>query len=207
MDNTEEENLDNIANIYLGKNLSRSLGPKFSEKIGGKSTLENRAFSGLIGAFPRPIIGTNCSAPHRHTGKGRNCPKKGPFWPNCRLSGQAPFAKPPFRFPRRMSRICQKNVGKMPKLPANTVFTYLRWPRAVAYFQTKLKLCKIVSHSVLQCRDFCVFFRGLEQGKGRLSMGPRKNINSPPPSPQTSPPGALPPPTPPPCINPPLPLF
>ena len=42
--------------------------PKISEKIGEKSALENRTFSGLIRAFPRPIgtfsgpIGTSSSA-------------------------------------------------------------------------------------------------------------------------------------------------
>ena len=57
-------------------------GSKFSEKIGGKSVLENRAFSGLIGAFPGPVgaflgpIGTNSSTPHSHGGKSRNCPEK-----------------------------------------------------------------------------------------------------------------------------------
>ena len=38
------------------------------------------------------------------------------------------------------------------------------WPQAVAYFQTKS--CKIVSYSVVQCRDFYVFVRRSDEGKG-----------------------------------------
>ena len=77
------------------------LSPKFSEKIGGKSFLENRAFSGqigaisgLIGAFSGPI-GTNSSAPHSHGGRAEIAPK-GPF-----LARLAPFGlSPPLLSPR-----------------------------------------------------------------------------------------------------------
>ena len=71
------------------------LSPKFSEKIGGKSFLENRAFSGqigaisgLVGAFSGPI-GTNSSAPHSHGGRAEIAPK-GPF-----LARLAPFGLSP----------------------------------------------------------------------------------------------------------------
>ena len=74
---------------------NRSLSPKFSEKIGGKSFLENRAFSGQIGAFSGPFQGR--SGPFRGQllrtpqpqGKSRNCPK-GPF-----LAQLAPFGSSP----------------------------------------------------------------------------------------------------------------
>ena len=77
------------------------LSPKFSEKIGGKSFLENRAFSGqigaisgLVGAFSGPI-GTNSSAPHSHGGRAEIAPK-GPF-----LARLAPFGlSPPLLSPR-----------------------------------------------------------------------------------------------------------
>ena len=77
------------------------LSPKFSEKIGGKSFLENRAFSGqigaisgLVGTFSGPI-GTNSSAPHSHGGRAEIGPK-GPF-----LARFAPFGlSPPLLSPR-----------------------------------------------------------------------------------------------------------
>ena len=77
------------------------LSPKFSEKIGGKSFLENRAFSGqngaisgLVGAFSGPI-GTNSSAPHSH-GARAEIATKGPF-----LARLAPFGlSPPLLSPR-----------------------------------------------------------------------------------------------------------
>ena len=68
---------------------------KFSEKIRQKSLLENRAFSGLIGASSRPIgafsgrIGTDSSAPHRHGGKAEIA-QKGAFLADWCLLGQAP---------------------------------------------------------------------------------------------------------------------
>ena len=69
--------------------------PKFSEKIGGKSFLENWAFSGQIGPFSGPIgaflqpIGTNSSAPHSYGGRAEIAPK-GPF-----LAQLAPFGPSP----------------------------------------------------------------------------------------------------------------
>ena len=84
--------------IAVGRGLGKSKGgltngglsPKFSEKIGGKSFLENRAFSGQIGAISGPVgafsgpIGTNSSAPHSHGGRAEIAPK-GPFF--ARLAG------------------------------------------------------------------------------------------------------------------------
>ena len=77
------------------------LSPKFSEKIGGKSFPENRAFSGqigtisgLVGAFSGPI-GTNSSAPRSHEGRAEIAPK-GPL-----LARLAPFGlSPPLLSPR-----------------------------------------------------------------------------------------------------------
>ena len=70
------------------------LSPKLSEKIGGKSILENRVFSGLVGAFPAPVgafRGRLGPIPLHLTARGRaEIAPKGPFWPNWRLSGQAP---------------------------------------------------------------------------------------------------------------------
>ena len=84
------------------------LSPKFSEKIGGKSFLENRAFSGqipaisgLVGAFSGPI-GTNSSAPHSHGGRAEIAPK-GPFLARLAPFGLSPpLLSPPFGFPRRL---------------------------------------------------------------------------------------------------------
>ena len=65
--------------IRLG-NLNRGLSPKFSEKIGGTSFLENRAFSELIGAFGASsgLHRTDSSAPQTHGGRAEIAPK-GPF--------------------------------------------------------------------------------------------------------------------------------
>ena len=91
--------------LLLGKSkgglTNGGLSPKFSEKIGGKSFLENRAFSGqigaisgLVGAFSGPI-GTNSSAPHSHGGRAEIA-LKGPF-----LARLAPFGlSPPLLSPR-----------------------------------------------------------------------------------------------------------
>ena len=98
-----------IASKLLGKSkgglTNGGLSPKFSEKIGGKSFLENRAFSGqigpisgLVGAFSGPI-GTNSSAPHSRGG-GRNSPERALFGPIGPFRAKPPFAKPPFGFPR-----------------------------------------------------------------------------------------------------------
>ena len=85
--------------------------PKVSEKIGGKSFLENRAFSGLIGAFPGPIgafsgpIGTNSSAPHSCGGTAEIPPKRlflaqlAPFGPS------PPLLSPRLDFPEDMFQI------------------------------------------------------------------------------------------------------
>ena len=80
------------------------LKPKFSEKIGGKSSLENRAFSGqigaisgLVGAFSGPI-GTNSSVPHSHGGRAEIAPK-GPFWAQLAPFGPSPpLLSPPLDF-------------------------------------------------------------------------------------------------------------
>ena len=81
------------------------LSPKFSEKIGGKSFLRNRAFSGQIGTFSGPIgafsgpIGTNSSAPHSHGGRAEIAPK-GPFWAQLAPFGPSPpLLSPPLDFP------------------------------------------------------------------------------------------------------------
>ena len=56
---------------FILENLNGGSSRKFSDKSGG-SFMENRAFSGLIGAFSAPIgafsgpIGTDSSAPHSH---------------------------------------------------------------------------------------------------------------------------------------------
>ena len=81
------------------------LSPKFSEKIGGKSFLRNRAFSGQIGTFSGPIgafsgpIGTNSSAPHSHGGRAEIAPK-GPFLAQLAPFGPSPpLLSPPLDFP------------------------------------------------------------------------------------------------------------
>ena len=85
--------------LLLGKSkrglTNGGLSPKFSEKIGGKSFLGNRAFSGQIGTFSGPIrafsgpIRTNSSAPHSHGGRAEIAPK-GPV-----LAQLAPFGPSP----------------------------------------------------------------------------------------------------------------
>ena len=102
-----------FASVTLQVNLGKSKGgltngglsPKFSEKIGGKSFLGNRAFSGLIGSFSGPIgafsgpIGTDSSAPHRHGGRGEIAPK-GPFLAQLAPFGPSPrLLSPPLDFP------------------------------------------------------------------------------------------------------------
>ena len=94
-----------IDHVILGKSkgglTNGGLSPKFSEKIGGKSFPENRAFSGqigaisgLVGAFSGPI-GTNSSAPHSHGGRAEIA-LKGPL-----LARLAPFGlSPPLLSPR-----------------------------------------------------------------------------------------------------------
>ena len=64
------------------------LSPKFSEKIGGKSFLRNRAFFwGKLGPFQGlsgPFRGRSGPIPPHPTATGeeRKLPRKGPFWPN-----------------------------------------------------------------------------------------------------------------------------
>ena len=84
------------------------LSPKFSEKIGGKSFLRNRAFSGQIGTFSGTIgafsgpIGTNSSAPHSHGGRAEIVPK-GPFLAQLAPFGPSPpLLSPPLDFPEYM---------------------------------------------------------------------------------------------------------
>ena len=98
---------------HLGKSkrglTNGGLSPKFSEKIGGKSFLGNRAFSGLIGAFSGPVgafsglIGTNSSAPHTHGGRAEIAPK-GPFLAQLAPFGPSPpLLSPPLDFPKSLS--------------------------------------------------------------------------------------------------------
>ena len=67
------------------------LSPKFSEKIGGKSVLDNRAFLGPIGAFSGPI-GTNSSTPHSHKERAEIAPRKHPFGLIGAFRAKLPFA-------------------------------------------------------------------------------------------------------------------
>ena len=95
--------------LSLGKSkrglANGGLSPKFSEKIGGKSALENRAFSGLIGAFPGPIGAFSGLTPHPTTTREeRTLPRKGPFGPIGAFRAKPLFAKPPFGFPRLVHR-------------------------------------------------------------------------------------------------------
>ena len=93
------ENISGTSFQNLGKSkgglTKGGLSPKFSEKIGGKSFLRNRAFSGQIGTFSGPIgafsgpIGTNSSAPHSHGGRAEIAPK-GPFWAQLAPFGPSP---------------------------------------------------------------------------------------------------------------------
>ena len=94
---------------HLGKSkgglTKGGLSPKFSEKIGEKSFLRNRAFSGQIGTFSGPIgafsgpIGTNSSAPHSHGGRAEIAPK-GPFLAQLAPFGPSPpLLSPPLDFP------------------------------------------------------------------------------------------------------------
>ena len=100
---------------FKGGLTNGGLSPKFSEKIGGKSFLGNRAFSGLIGSFSGPIgafsglIGTDSSAPHRHGGRGEVAPK-GPFLAQLAPFGPSPrLLSPPLDFPEKGRR--QEEVG------------------------------------------------------------------------------------------------
>ena len=98
-----------LFSVTLGKSkgglTKGGLSPKFSEKIGGKSFLRNRAFSGQIGTFSGPIgafsgpIGTNSSAPHSHGGRAEIAPK-GPFLAQLAPFGPSPpLLSPPLDFP------------------------------------------------------------------------------------------------------------
>ena len=98
-----------VVSIQLGKSkgglTKGGLSPKFSEKIGGKSFLRNRAFSGQIGTLSGPIgafsgpIGTNSSAPHSHGGRAEIAPK-GPFLAQLAPFGPSPpLLSPPLDFP------------------------------------------------------------------------------------------------------------
>ena len=108
-----------IPESQLGKSkgglTNGGLSPKFSEKIGGKSFLENRAFSGQIGAISRLVgafsgpIGTNSSAPHSHGGRAEIAPK-GPF-----LARLAPFGlSPPLLSPRLDFPVARQHPGLEP---------------------------------------------------------------------------------------------
>ena len=87
------------------------LSPKFSEKIGQNSFRENRAFSGLIGAFSAPtgafsgLIGTDSSAPHSR-GEAAKIPPKGPFWAQLAPFGLSPrLLSPRLDFPNRSVQV------------------------------------------------------------------------------------------------------
>ena len=95
--------------VILGKSkgglTNGGLSAKFSEKIGGKSFLGNRAFSGLIGSFSGSIgafsgpIGTDSSTPRRRGGRGEIAPK-GPFLAQLAPFGPSPrLLSPPLDFP------------------------------------------------------------------------------------------------------------
>ena len=105
-----------ICFLCLGKSkgglTKGGLSPRFSEKIGGKSFLRNRAFSGQIGTFAGPIgafsgpIGTNSSAPHSHGGRAEIAPK-GPFLAQLAPFGPSPpLLSPPFDFPDLLVFVC-----------------------------------------------------------------------------------------------------
>ena len=96
--------------LFLGKSkgglTKGGLSPRFSEKIGGKSFLRNRAFSGQIGTFSGPIgafsgpIGTNSSAPHHSHGGRAEIAPKGPFLAQLAPFGPSPpLLSPPLDFP------------------------------------------------------------------------------------------------------------
>ena len=110
---------------FLGKSkgglTNGGLSPKFSEKIGGKSFLGNRAFSGLIGSFSGPIgafsgpIGTDSSAPHRHGGRGEIAPK-GPFLAQLAPFGPSPrLLSPPLDFPEIRSDLKSHDSNRNPE--------------------------------------------------------------------------------------------
>ena len=88
-----------------GYSTNGGLSPKFSEKIGRKNPFqENRAFSGLIGAFFQALFGadgeSDSSAPHSR-GEAAAIPPKGPFGAQLAPFGLSPpFAKPPYGFPQ-----------------------------------------------------------------------------------------------------------
>ena len=94
----------------------RGLKPRtFRENRGGESFLENRAFSGQIGAFPGPVGSLFLGADqdqflrtHSH-GEEQELPQKGPFWPNWHLSGQAPVCLAPVW----ISNERVKNISKL----------------------------------------------------------------------------------------------
>ena len=107
--NFEKFGEPSVLQLFLGKSkgglTKGGLSPKFSEKIGGKSFLRNRAFSGQIGTFSGPIgafsgpIGTNSSAPHSHGGRAEIAPK-GPFLAHLAPFGPSPpLLSPPLDFP------------------------------------------------------------------------------------------------------------
>ena len=106
--------------VFCGKSkgglTKGGLSPRFSKKIGGKSFLRNRAFSGQIGTFSGPIgafsgpIGTNSSAPHSHGGRAEIAPK-GPFLAQLAPFGPSPpLLSPPLDFPD-LSPFFRTNVG------------------------------------------------------------------------------------------------
>ena len=86
------------------------LSPKFSEKIGGKSFLENRAFFGanwVLFRADRGLFGADRDQFLRTPqprGKSRNCPERVLFGPIGAFRTKPPFAKPPFGFPREFLR-------------------------------------------------------------------------------------------------------
>ena len=84
---------------FLGKSkrglTNAGLSPKFSEKMGGNSSWKIGPSRGKLGPLrgrSGPFRGRSGPIPPHPTATGeeQKLPRKGPFWPNWRLSGQAP---------------------------------------------------------------------------------------------------------------------
>ena len=86
----------------LSKSKRGGLNPRIFRENQGKSALENRAFSGLVGAFPGPFRGRWGSIPPHltATGEEQKLPRKGLFGPIGAFRAKPLFAMPLLRFPR-----------------------------------------------------------------------------------------------------------
>ena len=93
-----------------------SQAPNFQRKSGGSPSWEIGPFRGKLGPFQfRGRLGP--IPPHpTATGEEQKLPRKGPFWPNWRLSGQAPrllsprldFSAPCLFFQEKLSKSLPK---------------------------------------------------------------------------------------------------